>query len=981
MTTAPAPADEIFPACPGQTMGQLIAGFDWRSTPAGPIGEWPQALHGPVSLILCSSLPMMVLWGRDGTILYNDGFAAFAGARHPACLGQNVADGWPELAAIHARMMDAGFSGGPVELREDLLVLQRNAHAEDVWVDMDLSLLPGVQQEACGVLVVAREITGHVLSQWRRQEAENQLSFAIDATELGTWDYHLITNALNWSEKCRAAFGIFTDVPATMERFRLGLHPADSKPVFAAMDRAANPLLREVFDVEFRTIGAADGMIRWVAARGRTVFDEQKRPVRMIGTMLDITARKTAELRHTYLVELGDRLRALDSTAQIAAAAAEILGRALEVSRVGYAVIHNDDMVVECDWTDHKLPSLVGPRRFSLMGPAACAALLAGQMVVIADVGTDPMLAGSRAHFIKMGVGALLKAPLISNGELAAILYVHQGSPRAWTYDEVNLLRDIADRTWEASGRAKAAQGLRKLNETLEQEIAYRTAQRDRMWKLSSDVMMVANFDAIIESVNPAWKTVFGWSEDDLIGRNFINLTHPDDRKATRAEVRRLSQGQPTTHFESRYRRRDGSYLWLSWRAVPDAGSLHAVGRDITAEREQAGALQAAEEALRQAQKMEAVGQLTGGIAHDFNNLLQGIVGSLDLLDRRLAQNRFDEVEKFVAAARVSANRAVALTHRLLAFSRRQPLIPKPTHANPLVASMEDLLRRTMGETIEIALMLAPDLWLTLCDPNQLESAILNLAINARDAMPDGGRLVLETRNMKLDSTYAARAVETKPGDYICVSVTDTGTGMSHDVIEQAFEPFYTTKPIGQGTGLGLSMVYGFSRQSGGQTKIYSEIGIGTTVKIYLPRHFGEAEEDEAAPASAPLPQAEQGETVLVVEDETVVRGLVVAVLDELGYLAVEAADGPSGLQILQSPQRVDLLITDIGLPGLNGRQMADAARLLRPGLKVLFMTGYAESAAASNGFLEPGMAMVTKPFPIDVLTSRIRMMLERDES
>ncbi|WP_142848183.1 PAS domain-containing protein [Telmatospirillum sp. J64-1] len=388
--------------------------------------------------------------------------------------------------------------------------------------------------------------------------------------------------------------------------------------------------------------------------------------------------------------------------------------------------------------------------------------------------------------------------------------------------------------------------------------------------------------------------------------------------------------------------------------------------------------LQQAEEALRQSQKMEAVGQLTGGIAHDFNNLLQGIVGSLNLAEKRLSVGRHDEIGRFLQTAMASANRAVALTHRLLAFSRRQPLDPRPVEANQLIASMEDLLRRTLGETIELDLALDDGLWLTLCDPNQLESAILNLVINARDAMPDGGQLTIETGNAQLDDAFAARQREVKPGEYVCLCVTDTGTGMTPDVMARAFDPFFTTKPIGQGTGLGLSMIYGFARQSEGYAKIYSEVGRGTTVKLYLPRCRDGAEPEEASSGLDGAQKAEEGEVVLVVEDEAVVRALIVEVLNELGYCALEAGDGPSGLEILQSPVRVDLLVTDIGLPGLNGRQMADAARETRRDLKVLFMTGYAETAAVASGFLEPGMELITKPFAMDVLAARIREMIER---
>ncbi len=347
-------------------------------------------------------------------------------------------------------------------------------------------------------------------------------------------------------------------------------------------------------------------------------------------------------------------------------------------------------------------------------------------------------------------------------------------------------------------------------------------------------------------------------------------------------------------------------------------------------------------------------------------------------MQRRVTQGRTVGIDDLIAGAVVSANRAAALTHRLLAFSRRQPLDPKPVRANPLVSGMEDLLRRTMGEAIRLELALADDLWPTLCDPNQLESAVLNMVINARDAMPDGGRLRIGTSNEHLDGAYA-HARGANPGQHVCVCVADTGIGMPPDVIERAFDPFFTTQPIGQGTGLGLSMIYGFARQSEGCCKIDSTLGQGTMVKLYLPRCRGEAAEEGPIPGLTAAHEAEHGETVLVVEDEPVVRGLVVEVLRDLGYRALEAVDGPSGLQVLRSRQRVDLLVTDIGLPGLNGRQMADAARERRPDLKVLFMTGYAENAAIANGFLEPGMALITKPFAMEVLATRIRGMIEAD--
>ncbi len=527
--------------------------------------------------------------------------------------------------------------------------------------------------------------------------------------------------------------------------------------------------------------------------------------------------------------------------------------------------------------------------------------------------------------------------------------------------------------------REKRAEAeLRRINEGLEAEVAARTADRDRMWRLSDEVMLVARFDGTITAVNPAWTAMLGWREARSVGRSFLDLVHPDDVGATTAEAGRLSRGRKVLRFENRYRHKDGTYRWLSWTAVPGEGLIHAVGRDVTDEKVRQEELEHTQAALRQSQKMEAVGQLTGGIAHDFNNLLTGILGSLDLLQKRVATGRIADLERYATVAITAAQRAAALTQRLLAFSRRQPLDPKPVDGNKLVAGMEDLLRRTLGPMVDLEMVLAGGLWPTLCDPNQLESAILNLAINARDAMPEGGRLTIETANAHLDDAYVRSIADgVTAGQYASIAVTDTGTGIPPDVAARMFEPFFTTKPLGQGTGLGLSQLYGFVKQSGGHVAVYSEPGQGTTFRLYLPRHLGgEDRRDSPASDGTSVPRAE-GETVLIVEDEAAVRMLIVETLEELGYAAIEAADGPTGLAILQSNRRVDLLVTDVGLPGLNGRQVADAARLRRPDLKVLFITGFAGNAAVGNGMLEAGMEILTKPFAMDALAAKLRAMIE----
>jgi PAS domain S-box-containing protein len=500
---------------------------------------------------------------------------------------------------------------------------------------------------------------------------------------------------------------------------------------------------------------------------------------------------------------------------------------------------------------------------------------------------------------------------------------------------------------------------------------------RERIWNLSPVLKVVTDREGRITDVNPSWSKLLGWSREETLGRRTTEFIVDDDEAYWSERIRTLAAGHPMPEYQTRLRTRDGQERLVKWTTVPEEDTFFGFGRDITAEVEAAAALAETEAALRQAQKMEAVGQLTGGIAHDFNNLLQGITGSLEIVQRRVAQGRLSELDRFISGASTAANRAAALTHRLLAFSRRQPLDPKPVRANALIASVEDMLRRTIGERIELELVLAGGLWITKCDPNQLESAIINLVINARDAMPEGGKLTIETCNAHLDSAYTARQRGVKPGQYVCICVTDTGVGMDADTISRAFEPFFTTKPLGQGTGLGLSMIYGFAQQSEGYAKIYSELGQGTTFKLYLPRYRGQAEAEEPTPQLTEAHLADEGEVVLVVEDEPVVRGLIVEELKELGYQALEAVDGPDGLEILQSKRRIDLLVTDIGLPGLNGRQVADAARTMRPELKILFMTGYAENAALASGFLEPGMEMITKPFAMEALATRIRTMIE----
>ena len=729
----------------------------------------------------------------------------------------------------------------------------------------------------------------------------------------------------------------------------------------------------------------------------------------------------------------------------------------------------------------------------------------AGTETVIDHVSSDPAFCNHPTPAL-YGFESYVSMPItLPDGTFFGTLCAIDPRPhRVNTPEIVGMFRMFAQLIGfhiDAHDKAAASERIQADNEALKARVTEGVHEKNEIWRVSQDMLGIADEDSTWRSINPAWTRILGWDADSFIGRTSAWLLHPDDRDAAQARRTALASGEAVT-FEGRYRTRLGSYRLLSWMASPSEGRIYSVARDVTDERAREAALRDSRDfarlalasvggvgvwtydvasdqffcdaaiselygldpvegaaglaserflanvhpvdllrlrdtmadglrhesdleleyrilhpgrvtrwvmsrghtyfdkngmptrrtgvgiettkqreladQLRQSQKMEAVGQLTGGLAHDFNNLLAGIIGSHDLIKRRLAQNRTGEIGRYVEIAITSATRAAALTHRLLAFSRQQTLDPRPTDVDQLVSNMVDMIRRTIGPGIGLNVVNGPGLWPALIDPPQLENALLNLSINARDAMPDGGKLTIEAENCWIDARNAT-ARDFEAGPYLKLSVSDTGTGMPPDVIARAFDPFFTTKPLGQGTGLGLSMIYGFAKQSGGQVRIHSQPGLGTTVALYLPRHDGKDAEHRALVENVTaMPRAEQGETVLIIDDEPAVRMLVSDVLGDLGYHALEAEDGPSGLKILQSRAHVDLLVTDVGLPnGMNGRQVADAARVLRPGLKVLFITGYAENAVVGNGHLDPGMAMLTKPFAIDDLAAKIRTLIE----
>ncbi|PLP98411.1 two-component system sensor histidine kinase/response regulator [Cupriavidus pauculus] len=536
------------------------------------------------------------------------------------------------------------------------------------------------------------------------------------------------------------------------------------------------------------------------------------------------------------------------------------------------------------------------------------------------------------------------------------------------------LLARVASNLRLSQLRRQAQRELQNMNDSLERRVAESVADRDRLWELSDDLLMVIGADGMLERVSPSWQRVLGHAADVVIGRSCMVLVHPEDLVAVTEQMIALQQEGVSVRYECRMLCADGAECWMAWTLAidPANGRIHGVGRDVTGDKAAAQALRHADEALRMAQKMEAIGKLTGGVAHDFNNLLQVIGGNLHLLSGDVAGD--DRSETRVRNALAGVARGAKLASQLLAFGRRQPLAPKVVNLGRFVRGLDDMLRRALGDGVEIETVIGAGLWNTLIDPFQVENALLNLAINARDAMNGHGRLTVEAGNASIDDVYARRNADVAPGQYVMLAVSDTGAGMPPEIQEQVFEPFFTTKPEGQGTGLGLSMVYGFVRQSGGHVKIYSEVGVGTTVRLYLPR----ADEPEDLEVEIDDGPASGGtETVLVVEDDENVRATVVEMLSGLGYRVLKARDATSALAIVESGVPIDLLFSDVVMPGpLRSTEMARKVRQRLPGIAVLFTSGYTDNAVMHTGRLDAGIELLSKPYTHEALARKVRQML-----
>ena len=803
------------------------------------------------------------------------------------------------------------------------------------------------------------------------EQARECYRLAVKATSDAAWDWDLTTHQVTWNEALQKAYGHISTVPEqTADWWIEQIHPDDRAAVDASIHAVVSGY-SDAWSGEYR-FRRADGSYAEVMDRGYVIRDDQGQAVRMVGAMLDLThSRKAA----TALRESEERFSTI-----------------LETIEAAFAIVQ-----VKFDANDHPIDY-----RFVEANPAFerhSGVNLRGKWVTEFAPDLEQFWFETYGHVAKSGESANFESYASHFERWFDVRAIRVGDPA--DRQIAIFFSDVTERR-RAQERLLASEALARENvERVQLALAAGAIIGTWHWDLPTDRFTVDEAFARVFDLNPA----LGYQGLSLA--QVVATVHPDDRDGLKQAINDAIQRGGAYSHQYRVRRGDGIYYWIEANGRVDfaddgtpvrfPGVLIDVEqrRTVEAERDRATAalralnetleqrvaarsaeLMQAEEKLRQAQKMEAVGQLTGGLAHDFNNLLAGISGALELMSTRINQGRVNEVDKYILAAQGAAKRAAALTHRLLAFSRRQTLDPRPTDVNALMQDMTDLIQRTVGPRILVDTVAAKGLWPALVDASQLENALLNLCINARDAMPDQGRISIETANRWMDSRAAA-AHEIPGGQYLSLCVTDTGGGMTADVIAKAFDPFFTTKPIGQGTGLGLSMIYGFAQQSGGQVRITSQPGHGTTVTIYLPRYQGSAAPEHADAESIPAGVAQPGATILIVDDEPTVRLLLADVLGELGYTLIEAADSIGGLEVLRSNVHIDLLITDVGLPGgMNGRQMADAGVEVRPDLKTLFITGYAETAAIGDGQLGPRMQVLTKPFSVDTLVLRVRELM-----
>ncbi|WP_447752693.1 PAS domain S-box protein [Sphingopyxis fribergensis] len=827
----------------GGEMGQRVAAYNWSATPLGPISSWSPSLRAITAFIIHSPVPMVMLWGDDGIMIYNDGYSQFAADNHPRILGCPVREAWPEVADFNDNVMKVGLAGGTLAYKDHLLRLNRTGVFEDVWMNLDYSPVYGDDGEPAGVLAIVVETT----------------------------------------ETVRAT-----------------------------------------------------------------------------------AALRASEARLRFLDTLGKETAASTDADEILTITTRLIGEELGVVNCAYAYMDadQDGFTIRGDWARPGTESIVGHYSLAAFGDEAASKLSAGNPLIIND-NLKEIPAEAAASFQKIGIGATICMPLVKEGRLTALMAIHHPMPHPWTEEELAAIREVAERSWAHIERVgieaelrETADRLRDFNETLEQRAGERLAALERsqtqfrllVQGVTDYAIYMLDNDGKVTSWNTGAERIKGYRPDEIIGRHFSSFYEEQDRAA----------GEPQRALDTA--RREGRFAAEGWRIRKDNTRFRAsvvidainddagnpigfakITRDVTEREEAQHELELAREALFQSQKMEAIGQLTGGVAHDFNNLLMAIRSGLELLQKRAP--REPQITKLLDNCLKAADRGAALTQRMLAFARRQELSTERVELPQLVGEMMELLQRALGPSFVIDTSFPADLAAVSADVNQLEMALLNLAVNARDAMPAGGTIAITAAARDIAS---GDVVDLAPGPYVRLTLADNGNGMDAATLARAADPFFTTKGVGKGTGLGLSMVHGFARQLGGALQLESRVDEGTRAHIWLPISDGEANGASAAGETEAAPQGKR-HVILVVDDDAIILMNSAALLEDLGHVVIEASSGDEALQWLRARPDIDLMITDQAMPGMTGSELIAAVRAERPALPIILATGYGETPSDAN--------------------------------
>ena len=908
----------------GGDMGALMLAHDWSASSIGYPATWPQSLRSAVSMMLPNKQIMFVAWGPDLAFLYNDAYRPVFGKKHPWALGRPFREIWSEVWDEVAPLVDTALRGEATWSEDLHLVLERNGYPEDCWFTFSYSPARDESGKIAGLFCAATETTGRVLAD-RRLVAER------DRQRL------LFEHVPGFVGILRGPDHVFEYVNDAYDRVagkrgfvgqtvRAAFPDLEGTGLFEALDHAfatGEPYVARDVPLNLQRTPGAEPDAVFLSFTYQPIIDERGEVTGIFFQGQDVTQENQAQA-----AVRAERDRQLMLLQQMPGFVAVLAGPNHIFEFVNDAYV---DMVGPRDFVGRSVrevfPELEGQGFYETLDSVQAT----GEPISVKAV--PIRFAGeARDRFIDLLYQPIRNAA----GEVTGIF--------AGGYD-------ITERVRADKARAVIEARVDALNDDIERSIVERADDRSLVWRLSPDLLGVLRADGHFEATNPAWQTTLGWSEAELISMSIFEMLHPEDAERTRECFEAILAGNTVANFENRYRCKDGSYRTLSWVGVPELDRIYCIGRDISTERVAAEKLSVAETALRQSQKMEAMGQLTGGVAHDFNNLLTPIIGSLDMLMRRGLGN--DRERRLIDGALQSADRAKTLVQRLLAFARRQPLQAVAVDLGALVEGMASLIGSTVGPSIVVRVELDEDLPPASADVNQLEMAILNLGVNARDAMPNGGTLTITATRESVRSEHRSGLGQ---GHYVRLSVADTGTGMDEATLARAIEPFFSTKGIGQGTGLGLSMVHGLAAQLGGGLTIVSEPGHGTAVELWLPISLDTiGHEDETT--AAPAPVTSRG-CALLVDDEELVRMSTADMLTDLGYHVIEANSAEQALQLLDEGAAPDLLITDHLMPGMSGARLALEVRARMPGLPILIVSGYAEAEE-----IAPDLPRLTKPF------------------